>query len=69
MVFDEGREQEVPIPEFTKMFNVAYCITVHKSQGQTIDEPYTIHEFEQFDQRLKYVALSRSTDINLINII
>ena len=69
VVYDEGREQEVPIPEFTKMFNVAYCITVHKSQGATFDEAYTIHEFEQFDTRLKYVALSRATDINLINII
>jgi ATP-dependent exoDNAse (exonuclease V) alpha subunit len=69
VVFDEGREQEVPIPEFTKMFNVAYCITVHKSQGATFDEAYTIHEFEQFDTRLKYVALSRATDINLLNII
>ena len=69
VVYDEGREQEVPIPEFTKMFNVAYCITVHKSQGATFDEAYTIHEFEQFDARLKYVALSRATDINLINII
>jgi ATP-dependent exoDNAse (exonuclease V) alpha subunit len=69
VVYDEGREQEVPIPEFTKMFNVAYCITVHKSQGATFDEAYTIHEFEQFDTRLKYVALSRATDINLINIV
>ena len=69
VVIDEGKEQEVPIPEFTKMFNVAFCITTHKSQGATFDEPYTIHEFEQFDKRLKYVALSRATDINLINIV
>jgi ATP-dependent exoDNAse (exonuclease V) alpha subunit len=69
VVVDEGKEQEVPIPEFTKMFNVAFCITTHKSQGATFDEPYTIHEFDQFDKRLKYVALSRATDINLINII
>ena len=68
-VEDEGREHTVPINEFTKIFNIAYCITVHKSQGQTIDEPYSIHEFNQYDERLKYVALSRSTDINLINII
>jgi ATP-dependent exoDNAse (exonuclease V) alpha subunit len=68
-VEDEGREHTVPINEFTKIFNIAYCITVHKSQGQTIDEPYSIHEFNQYDERLKYVALSRATDINLINII
>jgi hypothetical protein len=52
-----------------EMFNVAFCITCHKSQGATFDEPYTIYEFDQFDSRLKYVALSRATDINLINII
>jgi ATP-dependent exoDNAse (exonuclease V) alpha subunit len=68
-VEDEGRENTVPINEFTKIFNIAFCITVHRSQGMTIDEPYSIHEFNQFDERLKYVALSRSTDINLINII
>ena len=27
-----------------------------------------IHEFEKFDERMKYVALSRSTDILNINI-
>jgi ATP-dependent exoDNAse (exonuclease V) alpha subunit len=67
-VEDYGKTQEVPIPVFTKMFNVAYCITSHKSQGSTFDEPYTVHEFERFDERMKYVALSRSTDKNLINI-
>jgi prophage antirepressor-like protein len=57
------------IKEFVKMFNVAFCITCHKAQGATFDQPYTIHEFDKFDDRLKYVALSRATDINLINII
>jgi ATP-dependent exoDNAse (exonuclease V) alpha subunit len=69
IVEDYGKTQEVPIPVFTKMFNIAYCITTHKSQGGTFDEPYTVHEFERFDERLRYVALSRSTDISLINII
>ena len=69
IVSDVGKEQAVPIPEFTKMFNLAFCITTHKSQGATFDEPYTIHEFEKFDDRLRYVALSRSTEINFINII
>ena len=68
IVFDEDREQEIPIPEFVKMFNVAYCITTHRAQGMSIDEPYTIYEFELFDERLRYVALSRATDKSLINI-
>ena len=69
IIVDEDREQEIPIAEFIKMFNVAYCITCHKSQGATFDEPYSIHEFNQFDSRLRYVALSRATDKELINII
>ena len=51
------------------MFHPAYCITCHKSQGQTYDHPYTIHQFDHpyFDERLKYVALSRATNIDYIN--
>jgi ATP-dependent exoDNAse (exonuclease V) alpha subunit len=69
IVFDDDKEQTVPISEFTRNFNIAYCITTHRAQGMSIDEPYTIHEFFMFDERLKYVALSRSTDITFINII
>ena len=69
IVVDDDKEQSIPIQDFTRNFNVAYCITTHRSQGETFDEPYTIHEFNQFDERLKYVALSRSTDISFINII
>jgi hypothetical protein len=54
VVVDDGKEQQVPIPEFTKMFNIAFCITTHKSQGATFDEPYSIHEFEQFDENTKF---------------
>ena len=69
IVFDDDKEQTIPISEFTRNFNIAYCITTHRAQGMSIDEPYTIHEFFMFDERLKYVALSRSTDIKFINII
>ena len=69
IIFDEDKEHTIPIAEFTKMFNVAYCMTCHKSQGMSIDEPYTIYEWDLFDERLRYVALSRATDINLINIV
>jgi ATP-dependent exoDNAse (exonuclease V) alpha subunit len=69
IIFDEDREHPIPIAEFTKMFNVSYCITTHRAQGATFDEPYTIYEWDLFDERLRYVALSRATDINLINIV
>ena len=59
---------KISFDQFQHMFYLAYCITTHKSQGMTIDQPYCIHEFEKFDERMKYVALSRSTDILNINI-
>jgi ATP-dependent exoDNAse (exonuclease V) alpha subunit len=54
---------------FQKVFFVAYCITIHKSQGASYNFPYTIHEFDRLDKKLRYVALTRATDINHINII
>ena len=68
IITDDEKDIDIPINEFQKLFYVAFCITVHKSQGSTFNHPYTIHQFELFDERLKYVALSRSTDKNLINI-
>ena len=60
---------EIPFKEFQRLFNVAYCITVCRSQGSTYNHDYTLHEFEQYDNRMKYVALSRATDIKHINIV
>ena len=67
----EDKDIQIPIPidQFQKMFYVAFCITIHKSQGETYNHAYTIHEFERFNDSLKYVALSRATDLKLINII
>ena len=43
-----------------KIFYPAYAITIHASQGCTIKEPYTIHQFYSLNKNLRYVALSRS---------
>jgi ATP-dependent exoDNAse (exonuclease V) alpha subunit len=67
-VADDERELEIPMMEFQNLFHPAYCITTHKSQGTTFNHPYTIHEWEKFDERLKYVALSRSTNLDYINV-
>ena len=55
--------------DFNKYFYVAYCLTIHKSQGCTFSEEYTIYEWRLLDKRLRYVALSRATNIKNINII
>ena len=68
IITDEfNKEIEIKHDEFQKLFYVAFCITTHKSQGATIDRPYTIHEFNLFDSRLRYVALSRATKMEYIN--
>jgi ATP-dependent exoDNAse (exonuclease V) alpha subunit len=54
---------------FQKFFYPAYCFTIHKSQGSTIREPFTIHEFMKLSHKLKYVALTRATKKEDINII
>jgi hypothetical protein len=65
---DETNVLKLKFSEFQKYFFVAFCITVHKSQGATFDHTYTIHEWNLFDDRLKYVALSRATQKEYINI-
>ena len=59
----------IPFKKFQQWFHVAYCITAHKSQGQTINQPYTIHEWYRMDETCKYVSLSRSSKFNYVNII
>ena len=63
IVYDDEKEIEIPIDKFQRLFYVAFCITVYKSQGSTFDYGYSIHEFDRLDNRLKYVALSRSSNI------
>jgi ATP-dependent exoDNAse (exonuclease V) alpha subunit len=54
---------------FQKLFRIGYAFTTHSAQGMSIDQPYTIHEFGKMDKKLKYVALSRATKYENINII
>jgi hypothetical protein len=39
---------------FLDTFELAFCITVHCSQGLSIDEAYTIWEWEKFSKKMKY---------------
>jgi hypothetical protein len=59
----------IDVSKFQKLFYVAYCITTHKSQGMSINGPYTIHEFEKYSPEMRYVALSRSTKLEYINVV
>ena len=67
-VGSDGKSQEVPLKDFQKLFYVAYCITNHRAQGSTFTGPYSIHEFERYDDKMKYVSLTRATKKSNINI-
>ena len=60
---------KIPINKFQQLFHVAYCITSHKSQGQTFNRPYTIHDWHLMSETCKYVSLSRASDYDYVNII
>jgi ATP-dependent exoDNAse (exonuclease V) alpha subunit len=65
---DFKKELKINIPDFQKYFLPGYATTTHSAQGMSIGEPYTIHEWDRMDQRLRYVALSRSREYSYINI-
>ena len=44
--------------KFTNHFKPLYGITVHKTQGMTIEKPYSIYEYETTKHDMLYVALT-----------
>ena len=66
---DAETTQPISMNDFQKLFRVAFCITVHSSQGDTFNVPYTCHEFDRYSNKMKYTALSRTTEKSYINII
>jgi ATP-dependent exoDNAse (exonuclease V) alpha subunit len=68
-IYDNTNTFEIKQEEFQKYFLVAYAMTIHKSQGSSFNFPYTIHEWEKLDDKLKFVALTRTTNPSFINII
>lgn len=52
--------------EFETNFTISYCMTIYKSQAQTIHQKYTIYEFDELDECERYTAISRTDNINNI---
>jgi ATP-dependent exoDNAse (exonuclease V) alpha subunit len=66
---NEMKELTIPKNKFQSWFHVAYCITAHKSQGDTIKVPYTIHDWNLMSETCKYVSLSRGTCWENVNLL
>ena len=58
----------VPMADFSAAFDLAYCVTIHRAQCDTIDEPYAVLDTNRivalkpaYARALIYVAASRAT--------
>jgi ATP-dependent exoDNAse (exonuclease V) alpha subunit len=40
---DDDEQIQIPFDQFQHLFYVAYCITIYKSQGVSINEHYVVH--------------------------
>jgi hypothetical protein len=57
-------------------FELAYCVTIHRSQCETIDEPFAVHDTKHMlrarpstAKALLYVAASRATKSFLVKVV
>jgi ATP-dependent exoDNAse (exonuclease V) alpha subunit len=71
IILDGEREIEIHKDLFHKYFYLGFCITLHSSQGETFKGRYTIYDWDSycFDDRAKYVGLSRGITKNNIQIV
>jgi len=60
----------LPVEQFWDFLRPAYCITCHRAQGDTITEPYNIHEFSfpRVSRKWRNTALTRATCCDHITI-
>lgn len=56
----DGKERTWKVARFHEFFRVAYCITVHRAQGDTILLDFTIWEHEKMSKRMQYTAITRA---------
>ena len=55
---ETGREVKISDKQY-KYIDHAYCATVHKSQGETLDRAHVMHDSAMSDRSLSYVSASR----------
>jgi DNA replication protein DnaC len=70
VIKNSEKELKLNIIEFFNYFSVGYAMTVHKAQGQSIDEHFTIWEVNnpRVNEKWLYTALTRATKLEYIHI-
>jgi hypothetical protein len=64
----------VALADVARAFELAYCVTIHRAQCETIDEPYVVHDLERIlamparaARAMLYVAVSRARSAALVS--
>ena len=57
---DDHPLYNIPFKELQSKFLVAWCLTTHKAQGQTIKETFKIYDWDKMNTELRYTAMSRA---------
>ena len=63
---DKGNTIELDM-KYTTSFKPRFALTVHKSQGSTYTDNYSIYEYESMKPRMLYVALTRARTKKQVN--
>ena len=74
IMYDKKIAVDVTIPISIKKINKyrlvpGFAFTVWSVQGTSINQPYTIHEFYKMSDAGKYVAITRATKFEYLNIL
>ena len=64
----DGKFSCITIATFGEILNINYAITAASCQSMTINEPYTIHNFDKMSKSEQYVAISRTTKPEYVRI-
>jgi hypothetical protein len=62
-----NNEREISFLTYENYFDMAFCFTVYKVQGATINEPYQIYDINDMTKRELYTALSRTKKYEYIH--
>ena len=62
-----GETTKVSVLSFKHKFDLAYCITIHRSQGSTLEGEYNIYDINSLTFELMYVAMSRCKSIENVH--
>ena len=59
---------QINTKDFHKFYYLGFCLTIHASQGESFSDRYTIYDWYHLEPKAKYVAMSRGTNIQNIQI-